>query len=355
MTSRSAAFAALLALGACKKTGPLDQYHAALLGDLEQANVDDWAEQCAPRELAIAQSQRDFAELEFVQGDARRAEAHLDEGLRNIAIALEKAEACRPKDRDGDGIWDHLDRCPDQAETANGYQDEDGCPDYDRDGDGIMDDADRCPDQAEDLDNFQDEDGCPDEDNDADGILDFADKCPNDAEDMNGFQDEDGCPEGVIDQDGDGVLDAMDACPTEAENFNEYLDEDGCPDVKPQNVRVTAESIEIDQQINFETGKATILPSSFGILDSVAQVMRDYPAVKIRIEGHTDSQGSDDLNLRLSDDRAASVLKYLKNQGVEANRMRSVGLGETQPIDTNRTAAGRAKNRRVEFNIEDGT
>lgn len=348
------ALVAVVALSACKKTGPLDQYHEALKADLAEAQVDDWAEKCAPRELAMARSHRQFAELEFRQGDPRRAEHHLDVALENIAVALEKAEACRPKDRDGDGIWDHEDRCPDEPETVNGYQDDDGCPDYDKDADGIMDADDACPDQPEDIDGFEDTDGCPDPDNDQDTIPDFSDKCPNDPEDMNGYQDDDGCPEGVVDQDGDGVLDSMDACPDQAENINDYLDEDGCPDVKPQNVRVTKERIEIDQKINFALGKSTILSSSYPILDSVAQVMRDYPAIKIRVEGHTDSQGSDAYNQRLSEQRAASVQQYLRNQGIEGSRLKSRGLGETMPIDTNRTEAGRANNRRVEFHIEEG-
>ena len=339
---------------ACQKTGPLDQYYAALNQDLASANVDEWAERCAPRELAMARSHASFAELEFEQGFPRRAEEHLDTALLNIGIALERAEACRPKDRDGDGLMDHEDQCPDEAETMNGFKDDDGCPDYDKDGDGIFDSADACPEQAEDRDGWQDEDGCPDPDNDGDGFQDYADKCPNDAEDLNGFQDDDGCPEGVVDQDGDGIFDSVDACPTEPENLNEYLDEDGCPDVKPQNVRITKDQIEIDEKINFALGKATILPSSYPILDSVAQVMRDYPAIKVRVEGHTDSQGSDSYNMTLSEDRAASVYAYLANQGIEKSRLKSRGLGETMPIDTNRTEAGRANNRRVEFHIEEG-
>lgn len=354
LTGLLAALFAGGSLVACKKTGPLDQYHEALVADIAKADVDQWALRCAPEELARARAHRQFAELEFEQGDPRRAEEHLDIALTQIDIALERAEACRPKDRDGDGLLDHEDQCPDEAETPNGFQDDDGCPDYDKDGDGILDAEDACPDEPEDVDGFQDADGCPDRDNDNDSLLDYADKCPNEAEDFNGFQDDDGCPEGVIDQDGDGVLDAQDACPNEAENINEYLDEDGCPDVKPQNVRVTKERIEIDQKINFATGKATILSESFPILDSVAQVMRDYPAITIRVEGHTDSQGSDSYNQTLSQRRARSVKKYLEDQGIEGSRLSSKGLGETMPIDTNRTASGRANNRRVEFHIEEG-
>jgi outer membrane protein OmpA-like peptidoglycan-associated protein len=159
---------------------------------------------------------------------------------------------------------------------------------------------------------------------------------------------------GPFDEDGDGIMDDVDACPQVPEAQDGYLDEDGCPDVKPQAVRVTKEKIEIDEKILFQTGKATILAESYGILDSVAQVMRDYPKIRIRIEGHTDSQGSESYNEKLSDERAASVFRYLVNQGIAPKRMSSIGKGEGTPIDTNRTAAGRAANRWVEFHIVDG-
>jgi OmpA-OmpF porin, OOP family len=338
----------------CHRTGPVEVLQRQLVKELPRASVDQWAMTCAPRELALAQSHEEFARLELRQGDPLRAEEHLVISQENLNIALEKAEACRPKDSDGDQIMDHVDACPTMPELVNGYKDLDGCPETDQDGDGIFDDEDECPMEAEDRDAWQDDDGCPDPDNDLDGLADFNDKCPNEAEDFNGFQDDDGCPEGVIDADGDGIYDNVDACPEEAENLNEYLDEDGCPDVKPQAVRVTRDRIEIDEKILFQTGKSRILPESHGILDSVAQVMRDYPKVRIRIEGHTDSQGSDSLNLKLSDERSASVFRYLRNQGIEAGRMKSVGKGEATPLDTNRTAAGRAVNRRVEFHIVDG-
>lgn len=343
-----------LMLVGCHKVRPLHEPYTAMLDDFEAADVDQWAKECAPRELALAQSHRSFAELEFEQGDARRAEEHLDIAIENIAIAVQKADECRPKDRDGDGIWDHEDQCPDDPEDMDGHEDEDGCPDLDRDRDGITDADDVCPDDPEDIDGFRDADGCPDLDNDNDGLVDRVDKCPNEAEDLNGFEDEDGCPEGVIDRDGDGIVDNVDQCPDEPENKNEYLDEDGCPDVKPQNVTITKERIEIHQKILFASGKAKILRSSWPILDSVAQVMKDYPAITVRIEGHTDSDGSDTLNQRLSDQRAAAVQEYLGGKGVEAKRLSSKGYGETQPIDTNRTSTGKANNRRVEFHIVDG-
>jgi outer membrane protein OmpA-like peptidoglycan-associated protein len=131
-------------------------------------------------------------------------------------------------DRDGDGILDRDDKCPDVAEDKDGFQDDDGCPDPDNDGDGIPDLKDKCRDAAEDFDGFQDEDGCPDLDDDHDGIPDAEDKCRNEPEDIDGFQDEDGCPD--PDNDGDGILDKVDLCPNAPEDFDGYKDGDGCPD-----------------------------------------------------------------------------------------------------------------------------
>jgi outer membrane protein OmpA-like peptidoglycan-associated protein len=114
-------------------------------------------------------------------------------------------------------------------------------------------------------------------------------------------------------------------------------------------VEVTSTGIVIHQTIYFEFNRAVIRPVSFPILDTVAQVMRDFPDITIEIQGHTDSRGNDAYNMRLSGERAASVLQYLLQQGVAAQRMTSAGFGETRPIDSNRTPAGRARNRRVEF------
>ena len=132
------------------------------------------------------------------------------------------------RDRDGDGVLDRDDKCPDQPEDRDGFQDEDGCPDPDNDRDGIPDTQDKCRDAAEDFDGFQDEDGCPDPDDDGDGILDADDKCRSEAEDKDGFQDEDGCPD--PDNDQDGILDKVDMCPNGAEDMDGFKDEDGCPD-----------------------------------------------------------------------------------------------------------------------------
>ncbi len=134
------------------------------------------------------------------------------------------------RDRDHDGIYDINDKCPDQPEDRDGFQDADGCPDPDNDNDGIPDVKDRCPNEAEDVDSYQDEDGCPDPDNDKDGIPDINDACPNAAEDHKGKFPNDGCPSSTEDSDNDGIPDGVDKCPDEAEDKDGFEDADGCPD-----------------------------------------------------------------------------------------------------------------------------
>ena len=161
-------------------------------------------------------------------------------------------------------------------------------------------------------------------------------------------------PPPPADTDGDGIPDDKDACPNEPENFNDYLDQDGCPDSKPTNVKVTKDKIEISQKIYFETAKTIIKPVSYGILNEVAQVLKDYPNLSIRVEGHTDSDGNDAYNMTLSQGRAETVMTYLTQQGIQANRLPAQGFGESRPIDTNKTSEGKANNRRVEFMITGG-
>jgi len=217
----------------------------------------------------------------------------------------------------------------------------------DSDGDGILDPDDKCPQEPEDRDGFQDEDGCPDPDNDQDGIPDASDRCPLEPEDKDSFQDEDGCPD--PDNDGDGILDASDKCVNEPETKNNYQDDDGCPDTVPGPVqRYTG----VIQGINFQTNSAVIKRNSFGVLDKAAQVLKDYPDVSLEIQGHTDDRGNDEFNKDLSQRRADSVKQYLEGKGIEAGRITAVGYGEEQPIADNKTSKGKAKNRRVEFKLK---
>ena len=263
---------------------------------------------------------------------------------------FEDEDGCPDPDNDKDGIPDVDDKCPNEPETKNGYQDEDGCPDtvaLDRDGDGIPDDKDKCPDEPEDKDGFEDEDGCPDPDNDKDGIPDVDDLCPNEPEDKDGFEDTDGCPD--PDNDKDGILDVNDKCPNEPETVNGYQDEDGCPD---KLVRIGKGKLFVMKKIFFETNSAIIRKESYITLDAVMATLRDNPQfLLIEVQGHADERGSDDYNLRLTDARAKAVRAYLIGKGISAQRLRSRGYGERKPLDRGHTPEAWSKNRRVEFVI----
>jgi OmpA-OmpF porin, OOP family len=264
---------------------------------------------------------------------------------------FEDQDGCPDPDNDRDGILDVDDACPNVPEDRDGDADEDGCPEDtigDRDGDGILDNVDKCPDEPEDLDGFQDEDGCPDPDNDQDGILDKDDMCPNDPEDKDGFQDEDGCPD--PDNDHDRILDVNDACPNEPETYNGYQDEDGCPD--RGNVVIEENQIIILEKIYFATDSAEILQKSFPIVDAVSATLNGNPQLElVEIQGHADERSSDKYNIELTRDRAASVRQALIQRGVDPSRLRSAGYGERCPIDPGHNEQAWEKNRRVEFKI----
>jgi outer membrane protein OmpA-like peptidoglycan-associated protein len=285
-----------------------------------QAARKNGAYRCAPRQLALSEANLEFAECELDRGEYFRALNYVEiaEANAHEALQLSPADTCgkplpppAPVDTDGDGIPDSRDQCPTVPEDKDGFQDEDGCPDLDNDQDGIPDAVDKCPNQPEDKDGFEDEDGCPDLDNDRDGIPDAADLCPN----------EPGTPE-----------------------------ERGCPK-KYTLVSVTDEKIELRQAVFFATAKSIIMVRSYPLLDEVADVLKTRPTMQVRVEGHTDTRGRRAENMRLSQARADAVKAYLVGHGIDASRMVSVGFGPDQPIETNRTAAGRERNRRVEFVI----
>ena len=230
-------------------------------------------------------------------------------------------------DTDGDGIPDHLDECPDTP----GLAEFNGCPDTD--GDGIPDHLDECPTVAG-LAQFN---GCPD--TDGDGIPDHLDKCPNEA----GPAANNGCP--WPDRDGDGVLDKDDQCPDVAGTVANH----GCPEV---SVEIIKQLNEYSKTILFDLGKATIRKESYAVLQNIADIMKEYPNARFEIEGHTDSQGSDKLNEKLSNDRAASVKDYLTTIGMNGSKLTSIGYGESKPIATNATKEGRQQNRRVEISLK---
>ncbi len=221
----------------------------------------------------------------------------------------------------------------------------------DRDHDGIPDDIDLCPDEPEDGKPPNPDDGCPAlPDRDGDGIPDNVDKCPDQPEDFDGIQDADGCPED--DADKDGIPDAQDACPKEPGEPDPDPKKNGCPKFIK---RISGSSeIQILKVIEFATGRAQILPKSFPILDEVVRLLKVNLDIKLlTVEGHTDNRGSDQLNEKLSDDRAKSVVKYLVEHGIDQGRLSGQGFGPKRPIADNNTADGRQRNRRVEFHIKD--
>jgi outer membrane protein OmpA-like peptidoglycan-associated protein len=290
--------------------------------------------------------------------------------VRLFALASYSRKGIPPVyDIDLDGVSDNVDRCPKDPEDKDGYDDTDGCPDLDNDGDNIPDVNDQCPSQPEDYDRFSDEDGCPDPDNDGDHILDTEDACPGEAGNVATH----GCP----DRDGDGILDSKDACPDlmGPPNTQGCPDRDGdrvpdsrdkCPDLAadsrinpaysdgcPARVFVSQEKIIITEQVFFDTSRASIKKVSYALLGEVAKVMNENKQIKlVEVQGHTDNQGNDASNLKLSQDRAESVMKHLISLGkVDPNRLQAKGYGETRPQAQNDTADGRSQNRRVEFVI----
>ena len=248
-------------------------------------------------------------------------------------------------DSDGDGIKNSDDVCPNAPEDIDGFEDEDGCPDEDNDNDRILDIDDHCLNEPEDYDGFEDADGCPDLDNDKDGIPDIADLCADNPEDIDGFEDEDGCPD--LDNDNDGIPDEFDDCPDIAENINGIDDRDGCPDSTANSLptELTFEADEIfsgnSSKIKFEAKEK---------LDEVTTILKEYPDMKWRIEGHMDSHGSAHFIRTLSLERAKAVLEYLVVfGGLNRANFEVYGLGDKFPIADNTTEQGRSRNRRIEI------
>jgi outer membrane protein OmpA-like peptidoglycan-associated protein len=253
-----------------------------------------------------------------------------------------------PADRDRDGIPDREDACPDQMGVRTNDPKTNGCPPPppDRDGDGVADSDDACPDVAGVATNDPKTNGCP-PDQDGDGILDSVDACPTVAGIKTDDPKTNGCPD--TDRDKDGVPNDADACPDEAGPKSDDPKTSGCPRVFIKNGL-----IQIMEQPKFDFGKATIKPDSDSLLTEVAKVMTAHPEIKqVRVEGHTDNKGGAAYNLKLSQQRADSVIKWLNSHGIATERLVAKGMGLTTPLVPNDTEANRALNRRVEFHIED--
>ena len=261
----------------------------------------------------MAESHNDFAAHALDEGNYREARREALVAETNAQLAIEKSpkERCAvtapppgPGDLDGDGVLDDVDQCPRVAEDRDSFEDDDGCPDPDNDKDGIPDTSDKCPTEPEDKDGFEDGDGCPDPDNDKDGILDGADKCPDVAEDADGVEDDDGCP------------DPDNGQRRHPRRRRQVPDRFRRPARRlPQGSTTSWSSpetkIELKQTVYFDTNRAKIKRVSFALLDDVAQAMKDNPKIKVEIGGHTDSQGNNAANMKLSQKRAESVRIYL--------------------------------------------
>jgi outer membrane protein OmpA-like peptidoglycan-associated protein len=248
------------------------------------------------------------------------------------------------KDKDKDGVLDAKDACPSVAGVADDDPKKNGCP-RDTDGDGIADAVDACPDVKGVAQDDPKKNGCP-RDKDSDGIADANDACPDVAGIKSSDPARNGCPG---DTDSDGIVDAKDACPDEKGEADADPAKNGCPKAA---VRVTATEIVILQQVQFDTGSANIKPISYPLLNDVAQALKEHPEIlKIEVQGHTDNTGPRELNVRLSQERAAAVRNALVDRKIERDRLTAKGYGPDEPVEDNGTDAGRRKNRRVQFKI----
>jgi len=275
------------------------------------------------------------------------------------------------KDSDQDGVGDKTDRCP---ETPLGARvDATGCP-LDSDGDGVADGIDAC--EATPRGATVDVRGCPG-DADDDGVLDGIDACANTpkgarvtATGCPTDSDGDTVPDGLdqcertptgctvntngcpVDSDQDGICDGLDKCadtPAQAR-----VDASGCPiQVSSKETELLETGMIRLQNVNFDTGKSTLKPESYRTLDEVGDILGRWPQLRIEIAGHTDSRGTDARNLVLSEARANAVRDYLLSKFPELRpeQFSAKGYGETQPVASNTTVLGRARNRRVEFRV----
>ena len=237
---------------------------------------------------------------------------------------LKEFDGC--PDTDGDGIPDNKDACPEEAGPAE----LNGCPD--NDGDGIPNKDDACPDAA----GSAEMNGCPD--TDGDGVADNVDKCPEEA----GAVENDGCP--WPDTDGDGIVDKDDACPEVAG----VPEKDGCPAVEEPTKLIDFLNSD-ESKIQFSFNSAKIKENGDGIIRTISELLAEYPDAKILVAGHASAEGTESYNQKLSERRAEAVKAALVAKGVAADRVATAAYGESKPAADNASAAGRAKNRRVEI------
>jgi OmpA-OmpF porin, OOP family len=250
-----------------------------------------------------------------------------------------------PPDKDGDGVEDSKDLCPDVKGTVS------GCPDAD--GDGVADKDDKCPNEKGTL------NGCPD--SDGDGVTDKGDQCPTEKGILNGCPDSDNdgvadkddkCPtaagtnsNGCPDSDGDGIDDGNDKCPNE----KGVTANNGCPEIKPEVIEKVNYAAK---NIYFKFASDEIIKQSFAPLDEIVKLLQSNPALKLVVNAYADNRGLAERNLMWSERRAQAVANYFISKGIDAGRITAKGYGDTQPVADNKTESGRSKNRRVEMKLE---
>jgi outer membrane protein OmpA-like peptidoglycan-associated protein len=285
------------------------------------------------------------------------------------------------RDTDHDGLADAMDKCP--ATPANAQIDSSGCSaeQRDTDHDGLSDAQDKCPSTVAGA--SVDASGCSAEQRDSDGdkIPDASDKCPSTpaGESVNA----DGCSTSQLDQDHDGVPDAKDKCPnTPAQpgaqgdrgpavdengcsSEQRDADQDGVPDSKDKCPNTPAGK-EVDENgctrlftggaktmvlmgAQFETGKSVLTEGSKQDMKQVAEALKSQPDTRIEVAGYTDNTGSAATNKKLSQQRADAVMQELIANGVPQEQVTAKGYGPANPVASNKTAEGRAQNRRVEL------
>lgn len=340
--------------------------------DRDRDYVPDYKDRCPDQDLSYLRNAYPKAKMKQLRDKKGCALDEDNDGIPDIMDICPETPAgvvvdsvgC-PVDTDNDGVADYLDKCPDTPEGVE--VDETGCP-FDEDSDGVADYLDKCPGTPKNV--IVDKTGCP-VDSDNDGVPDYIDKCagtPAGIEvDANGCpfdSDNDGVPDYLdrcaetphnvavdrngcpYDNDNDGVPDYLDKCPYEAGD----AENNGCPKVEvPESVTKIFKKAMTG--IQFETAKATIKKSSYPILNQIVSVMEMDTTYKLEISGHTDNQGDHDKNVRLSQERAEAVMNYLVSKGINISRLTAIGYGPDKPIADNSTKNGRAKNRRVEFEI----
>lgn len=275
--------------------------------------------------------------------------------VRGVPSDNPRTHGCPPvADRDLDGVPDNEDLCPDTHKGDSPDPARAGCPlpppETDRDGDGVGDKEDQCPDTHKGQSPDPNRLGCPAQDSDKDGVIDPVDQCLFEPAGLHPDPARPGCPS--PDRDKDTVPDKTDACPDKPGAPNPDPKKNGCPSL----VEVRGGQLVILKPVFFATNKDVILAKSFPVLQAVADALVATPEIKrIRVEGHTDSQGKPAYNLDLSNRRANSVRRWLIEHGINEARVEAKGYGQERPVATNNTAEGRGKNRRVEFHIAESS